>query len=387
MIRRAAVKKMGQAPRGRIQRRPGGAPCSEPVPFFSAMIRGAIYCLCALASNAALAAEPPLARGVEGPPVAATLVGCDAQWNVAFDVAGQSRTIPAADLVTWGAFADPASPIVVELADGGVLAARDVSWSDDRLTLEGDSVARVSLPAEFVAAILFAPPREPRARQALVDRLRDPSAQGDRLVLDNDDELTGTFAGLAEGSRVVAASLVAGDKQAVATLWGGVELSCDASAIAALQPLGGPLVYLSDLTSQSYKHIPALQLSWPFQRDRNVLGGPLMVRSQRFLKGLGLHAAARLTYELDRPYRRLDAELAIDDAAAGRGSVEVRAFVDTGDGRWQNRFASAVVRGGDVPIAMSMDLSGAKRLSLLVDFADRGDERDYVDVLNARLVP
>ena len=33
-----------------------------------------------------------------------------------------------------------------------------------------------------------------------------------------------------------------------------------------------------------------------------------------------------------------------------------------------------------------VDLTGAKRLTLRVDFADRGDELDHADWLNARLV-
>jgi hypothetical protein len=35
---------------------------------------------------------------------------------------------------------------------------------------------------------------------------------------------------------------------------------------------------------------------------------------------------------------------------------------------------------------VSVDLSGAKRISLIVDFADRADEWDRADWLDARLV-
>ena len=99
-----------------------------------------------------------------------------------------------------------------------------------------------------------------------------------------------------------------------------------------------------------------------------------------------MHSASRLTYDLDRPYRRFDAELAVDDVAAGKGSVVFRVFVDEGDGRWRAAFTSGIVRGGP-PLPMSVDLQGAKRLSLLVEFADRGDERDDADWLDARLIP
>jgi hypothetical protein len=38
------------------------------------------------------------------------------------------------------------------------------------------------------------------------------------------------------------------------------------------------------------------------------------------------------------------------------------------------------------PVPVSVDLGGAKRLDLVVDFADRADELDRANWLNARLV-
>jgi hypothetical protein len=44
------------------------------------------------------------------------------------------------------------------------------------------------------------------------------------------------------------------------------------------------------------------------------------------------------------------------------------------------------VRGADEPQAVSIDLKGAKGITLTVDFADRGDELDHAVWLEARLV-
>ncbi len=104
------------------------------------------------------------------------------------------------------------------------------------------------------------------------------------------------------------------------------------------------------------------------------------------LKGLGMHSPARLTYDLDDDYQRFQAEVAVDDETKGGGSVAFRVFVDDGSGGWQQRVESGIVRGGEAPCALSVDLTGAKRISLLVDFADRGDELDHADWLDARLV-
>ena len=170
------------------------------------------------------------------------------------------------------------------------------------------------------------------------------------------------------------------------TLQGGTSLTADSDAIVALQPLGGNAVYLSDLKPASYKHIPFLQLAWPYETDRNVAADMLRAGGKLRLKGLGMHSASRLTYNLDRQYRRLDGELAIDDATAGYGSVVFRVFVDDGSGCWQPKFTSGIVRGGAAAVPMSVDLTAAKRISLLVEFADRGDERDDADWLDVRLV-
>jgi hypothetical protein len=111
-----------------------------------------------------------------------------------------------------------------------------------------------------------------------------------------------------------------------------------------------------------------------------------------------MHSAASATYALDKPYRRFEAELAIDDSVFGdaesatrdgrpsRGSVIFRVYIDDGDGTWQLRHTSETIRGGDKPTSVSVDLGGANRISLIVDFADRADEWDRADWLDVRLV-
>ena len=130
--------------------------------------------------------------------------------------------------------------------------------------------------------------------------------------------------------------------------------------------------------------MPYLSVRWPFARDRNVLGEPIVVRGKQYLKGIGMHAAARLTYRFDGDYRRFDSMVAVDDSAKGRGSVTFGAYISR-DGKWSEAFKSEIVRGGDEPQAVSVDLSGAKGITLTVDFADRGDELDHAVWLDVRL--
>ena len=77
--------------------------------------------------------------------------------------------------------------------------------------------------------------------------------------------------------------------------------------------------------------------------------------------------------------------VSVDDAAKGRGSVVFGAYV-LRDGKWAEAYKSEIVRGGEPPRPVSVDLGGAAGLTLTVDYADRGDELDYADWLDARLV-
>ena len=189
-----------------------------------------------------------------------------------------------------------------------------------------------------------------------------------------------------DGSLVYANSIEADQESVKIELANGVKLAGgNVSDIVALQSLGGSFEYLSDLEGADYRFVPYLSIAWPLARDRNVLGGPLTVDGKRYLKGIGLHSAARLTYKFDRDYQRFDAEVAIDDAAKGRGSVVFGVYLDR-DGKWGEAFKSGIVRGGEAPQPVSIDVRGAKGLTLTVDYADRGDELDYADWLDARLV-
>jgi NPCBM/NEW2 domain-containing protein len=266
----------------------------------------------------------------------------------------------------------------VILDNGDQLDGSLTRWHDEMLAIETDA-GPVELEAERVTAIQFRQPPNHDSRLA-----------GRRVLV----------VGLADGSRLCAGSLLADAAKADLKLAGPlptesaqnavaapIALKGATSAIVALQPLGGEAIYLSDLEPASYKHIPFLQLTWPYRSDRSAQGDMLRAGGKLFLKGLGMHSASRLTYDLDRPASRLEAALAIDDRAGQRGSVVFRVFVDTGDGHWEPRFTSPPIRGGDPAVPITVDVAKAKRISLLVEFADRGDELDEADWLDARLIP
>jgi hypothetical protein len=78
--------------------------------------------------------------------------------------------------------------------------------------------------------------------------------------------------------------------------------------------------------------------------------------------------------------KRFQAEAALDDLGV-EGSVRFRVFVDG-----KEKYSSPTLRSGMPPLPLDVDVSGAKRLELVVDFADRADVQDRADWLDARLI-
>lgn len=401
----------------------------------------AAACLVLAVAAPTLAAQPaPEALLADGGTFSAEVMSVERGWQIKFAAGQSQRQVSAADLVLWGSFVEMTAGPQIVLADGGLLLADVLGLDKDTLHTEGELLGKRDLPLEGVSGIIWHPPGDRTRRDQLLRRVRTSTGDADLLILDNGDTVSGTVTGLvspespaigepstvkveaaagpvevsvsrvaalvfnpalaahprpaglramlgfADGSRLLATqlTLAGGNARLQVPVLG--DMAVHADKLGAIQPLGGRAVYLSDMKVGSYKFIPFLQLTWPYHVDANVAGDQLRAVGKLHLKGLGVHSASRLTYELDEPYRFLQAELAIDDAAQGRGSVEFRVFVDTGDGKWQPRFASPVQRGGITPTAMNVDVAGAKRVSLLVEFADRGDERDDADWLSARLI-
>lgn len=338
-------------------------------------------------------------------------------------------------------FANEFPPAHLLLADGGLLPATIVKSDEDRLIVESPLVdEEIEFPLDRLAGIVFSPPGDAATRDELEARLRDAAADADRLILrQTDDVLSGrvvrffiapleggeakvpqvefkteaasvslpadriagiafnpkltrttrrgglwAMVGLADGARLPVNSLVVAGEQAEIQLAGSVTLATAAENVVFLQPFGGKATYLSDLTPSQYTHVPFLTLPWDYQRDKSVVGTRLRANGKLYEKGLGLHSTAQIGYRLAKPYRRFEAELAVDDAAEGRGSVQFRIIAVTPAGN--REFKSEFLRGGDPPVPVSLDLVGATGLAIQVSFAERGDERDYADLLNARLI-
>lgn len=162
--------------------------------------------------------------------------------------------------------------------------------------------------------------------------------------------------------------------------WAGM-LSLPITSVGRLFVQNGRCVFLSDLRPVEVRETPYLDGVHPYRVNQSQAGGPLQLGGTRFGRGLGVRSRSDLTYELATGYKAFAAVIGVDAAAGGAGSVIFRVLGDE-----KVLYESPVLRGGDEPRPIRVDVSGVLLLRLVVDFADNGDIGDYAVWGNARLL-
>lgn len=115
--------------------------------------------------------------------------------------------------------------------------------------------------------------------------------------------------------------------------------------------------------------------------DKSVEGHPLTLNGHVFPHGLGTHSPGVIALNLRGGARRLRATVGIDDEAGpGRGSAEFQVLGDGNRPLWR----SGVMRQGQPPRAVDVDLAGVQRVILRVTTGGDGYEFDHADWADAR---
>jgi len=384
---------------------------------------------------------------VDGAAVPVTLDELKPDWNMAVRVAGERKEVARSDYVLWGDYSDQDRSSQVLLTDGTVLVGDIARIEAESVSIASKLWGELHIDRRLVQAGLMLPAADPLERDSQRQLLQE-SESADRVLLLNGDAIAGrllptterdggglfglvsirvelpssgsstlvrleevraiTFQaataraaqaecllGFRDGSLVAAAKLTRAepDLARITTVAGALlKLRNDAfqQNLTFIQPHNERVNFLSDLPAVGYKSLPFLTMDWPLGVATNTLGGRLRAGGNVIFKGLGMHSASRVAYDLDRKYRRFEAELALDDHARRQGSVVYRALVERDNGMgqptWELVFTSPIIRGGDTPLPIALDVTGATRLALVVEMADRTDTRDYANWLNARLL-
>lgn len=103
---------------------------------------------------------------------------------------------------------------------------------------------------------------------------------------------------------------------------------------------------------------------------------PISLKGQTFVHGIGTHAESVAQVELGGVATRFVAVVGVDDQAGppGIGSVVFQVWVDN-----VKRASSGLMHAGDEPRALSVDLTGAKKMKLVVTDGGDGPACDHAD--------
>lgn len=254
---------------------------------------------------------------------------------------------------------------IVTLTDGDLLKGRIKSFDGEQFSLDlyGQSV---ELPSERVATLQFG-----RSEQSNYD----PN-QPKFLV------------GLADGSLLKASDLGISSTGYRIDLSCGLELKGPVNQIVFFQPMSQNVAYLSNLEPIDYQHTPYFSLRWPYGKDLLPVRGRLKVDGHYYAKGIAMHTASRLVYALDTNASRFQAMLAIAENSANEpslGSATFQIFL-VEQGGIRSIYESPILRTGDAPLPIDLEVAGARALVLTVDYAEGADIGDNALWLDARIV-
>jgi hypothetical protein len=169
----------------------------------------------------------------------------------------------------------------------------------------------------------------------------------------------------------------------------GVEVSDDLAGVARIDFASDRIVYLSDLKPESSawtpyflldKELPLLNQYYSPRQDHSADAQPLRLGGEEYRKGLALFSRTVVVYRLPDQFHRFKALAGIDDRVHPRGSVHL---VIRGD---QRVLFEADVTGTDLPRPLDLDVTGVRRLSILVDFARDLNVGDQLLLCEARVI-
>ncbi len=168
----------------------------------------------------------------------------------------------------------------------------------------------------------------------------------------------------------------------------GVSLQLPLKRVVTMDFSSGNLIYLSDLTATQVEWIPYLgtrlasgrlnKLYEP-RKDRSFSGQSLQLGNQTYPKGLAIHSRTTLVYRLTDAHKSFQAVAGIDPLMRDNGHVEL---VIRGD---EKELFRQAISGKDKPISLNLDITGVRRLSILVDFGQQLDIADHLHLCNARI--
>jgi hypothetical protein len=358
--------------------------------------------------------------------------------QVTVEADGKRVSIPADKLAGLAASAQPAKPawepgVWVDLADGSSLVGADYAVQNGQAKIVLRDGKTIEMPTRDVVAVRMQHPND--AGLAEWTRIRDLETTSDLLVVRKESAIDyhrGVLRDVtesvvhfeADGERlpvkrakvlgliyfqaagrqlpeavcrvtdaddcswaVRAIHLSGNDLQWTTPL--GISVARPLTAVARVDFSRGKIVYLAELQPETQEWMPyfgigkdlaSLREYFAPKQNRSLDLGPLELGGKSYTKGLALRSRTRLVYRLPDKFGRLKAMAGIDDRVRPRGNARL---VIQGDDRV---LLETTLTGTEPPKPLDLDLTGVRRLTILVDYGEDLDVSDHVDLAEVRVL-
>jgi hypothetical protein len=169
----------------------------------------------------------------------------------------------------------------------------------------------------------------------------------------------------------------------------GVTVSQALENIARIDFSSGKLLYLGDLKPDSaawtpffggHEPLPAVKQYYAPRFNRGFNSHPLSLAHVEYAKGLAMYSRTEIVYRLPERFSRFQAVAGIADAVRPGGKARL---VVRGDEKvlFEGGFS-----GSDDPRSLDLDVTGVRRLTILVDFEEGLNVGSQLLLCNARVV-
>jgi hypothetical protein len=186
---------------------------------------------------------------------------------------------------------------------------------------------------------------------------------------------------LADSTTITAPSLRLSGDQLTMNLPDKSQRKVPLAAVASVEQVNGPVVWLSSKAPVESVHTPFLDRAAPARMNLTAAGEPIRFGDHAYARGIGVHSYSRLTWEFDASaYKAFRTQYALDGQVP-YANVTVRIKLDDRVAQEQKDFRAGVL----APLVV-LDTRGAKRITLEVDWGDTYDVQDRFNWIEPALL-
>ena len=399
------------------------------MPYASLVISVSLWCV----SGNQPASSPFVLETSDRELVTGSLVELSEDWSVRLNGREEVRAA-GRDVVSLRRVGAVPPPVparsFVLLVNGDVIPFNGIRLNDERFVLNPliGNTKEIRLNPSQVALVWFSGPDAERHPDKLRRTLAAGQRTRDRILLQNGDTLEGTITAmdekvvrtevdkrnqelpiskmaiiamntelasrrkpngpyvrvvLANGGRLSLSSATADGETLSGKLTSGIPIHVNVRDLVSLSIFQGCAEYLSDMKPSKVEQTPYLDSTLAPVLDGTAKDRDLRVGGGRYDKGIGMHGACRMTFDLRGAFKRIESLVALDDVTGREGRARVEVLVD---GKAQQLGLERDLTHRNGPLTVRVDVTGAKQLTLVVDFGERGDVQADVNWVDARLI-